>query len=77
MLFLRRQPISQIESFVFRFCQSSLNLQMIGLQDNLLQHELARHSIEFAVRFDFITHTFESAFTLQYFVIGLLDVVDE
>src|SRR5260221_257608 len=50
---------------------------MIGLQDHLLQHELARHSIKFAVRFDLITHTFQSAFTLQYSVVSLLDVVDE
>src|SRR5882762_10263036 len=50
---------------------------MIRLQNNLLQDELARHSIEFAVRSDFITHIFQRTFTLEYSVVGLLYVVDE
>src|SRR5258708_2829232 len=50
---------------------------MIGLQHDLLQHELACHSIKLAIRFDFITHIFQRTFTLQYSVVGLLDVVDE
>src|SRR6266850_683461 len=50
---------------------------MIGLQNNLLQDELACHSIKFAIRFDFITHILQRAFTLQYRVVGLLDVVDQ
>jgi len=76
----RREPrpdsLHDLLSSVCCLRRSSSNLQMVGLQNDLLKDELASHSIKFAVGFDFLTHTFQGAFTLQYSVVGLLDVLD-
>src|SRR6266545_2701527 len=71
----RREPrpdsLHDLLSSVCCLRQSSSNLQMVGLQNDLLKDELASHSIKFAVGFDFLTHTFQGAFTLQYSVVVL------